>query len=288
VAGFALSFNTRQFNRLNTYGGLEQNQIAALSGAGYFTAPVGSVNTLPALVNAADATASLEARVRSYLAANCVQCHQPGGTATGNWDARPQVPTDSAALINGALVNTSGEAANRFAVPGDLAHSMVLKRIRGDGVPRMPPLATNERDLVSEQLLMDWITQSLPTRQSFTQWQTTHFGSPGNPEAGLTLDPDVDGQNNGLEFLQRSLPTVAGLPFLPTVQSPAAGDTIEISFLHPANRSCLVEVSSDMLNWSLWNVPGNDPRYPAVDTPRTLSGPKSGTNQNFRLRLGEL
>ncbi len=288
VAGFALSFNTRQFNRLNSYGGLEQNQVAALSGAGYFAAPVANVNTLPALANPADTTASLEARVRSYLAANCVQCHQPGGAATGNWDARPQVPTDSAALINGALVNNAGDAANRFAVPGDLSHSMVLKRVRGDGVPRMPPLATNDRDLASEQLLIDWITQSLPTRQSFTQWQTAHFGSPGNPDAGPTLDPDKDGQTNDLEFLQRTPPTSAGLPILPAVQVPGAGDTIEISFIHPANRSCLVETSTDMVNWSLWNVPGNDPRYPAIDTPRTLSGLKTGTNQNFRLKLGEL
>jgi hypothetical protein len=288
VGGFALSFNTRQLNRLNTYSGLEQNQIAALSGAGYFAAPVADVNTLPVHANPADATVSFEARVRSYLAVNCVQCHQPGGAATGNWDARPHLPTDSAGLINGVLANNFGDAANHFAVPGDVGHSMVVKRIRGDGVPRMPPLATNERDIASEQLLQAWITQSLPTRQSFAQWQTTNFGSPGHPDAGPTLDPDKDGQTNGLEFLQRTVPTSAGLPILPAVQTSGAGNTIEISFIHPANRSCLIETSTDLINWTLWDVPGNFPQYPLADTPRTLSGQKIFPAQNFRMKLGEL
>ena len=95
VAGFALSFNTRQFNRAHTYGAQSQNHIAALASAGYFTALVTGINTLPALTSASDLPArSLESRVRSYLAANCLQCHQPGGAAIGNWTrARPRQPT---------------------------------------------------------------------------------------------------------------------------------------------------------------------------------------------------
>jgi tetratricopeptide (TPR) repeat protein len=59
--------------------------------------------------------------VRSYLAVNCVQCHQPGGASQGSWDARFTTKTDTANLINGLLVNNDGEAANRFIVPGDAA-----------------------------------------------------------------------------------------------------------------------------------------------------------------------
>jgi hypothetical protein len=286
VAGFALGFNTRQMNRLHLHGALNQNQIEALSSAGYFTAAVAGINNLPALPAIADAAVSLEARARAYLAVNCVHCHQPGGAAVGNWDARANIATDAAGLINGLLVNNSGDALNRFAVPGDLAHSIVVKRLRGDGVPRMPPLTTTERDLVGEQLLIDWIMQALPGRQSFSEWQTAQFGSPNAPDAAPALDPDFDGQINRLEFLQRTLPKVTALPVLPAVQI-GAGATIEISFVHPANRSCLVETSPDLINWSLWDVPGNGPRYPAVDTPRVVSGPMEGPKRNYRLRLGE-
>jgi mono/diheme cytochrome c family protein len=106
AGGFALGFNTRQMNRSHVYGAQTQNQIAALSSAGYFSSPVTNVANLPALARADDATASLEWKVRSYFAANCAQCHQPGGTALGNWDARPTTATDAAGMINGLLVNS--------------------------------------------------------------------------------------------------------------------------------------------------------------------------------------
>jgi len=155
--GFALSFNTRQLNRSHAFGGQTLNQISALSAAGYFDRPVSGVESLPALVPAGDTGRSLESRVRSYLAANCVQCHQPGGAARGNWDARPGTPTGEAGLINGALLNTGDDPLNRFLVPGNPGASMVLHRLRGEGMTRMPPLGTSERDLAAEQLLTDWI-----------------------------------------------------------------------------------------------------------------------------------
>jgi glucose/arabinose dehydrogenase len=157
VAGHALSFNTPQMNREHDYGGDALNQIMALSGAGYFSDPATDVASQPAFARADDLTESLEWRVRSYLAANCVQCHQPGGAARGLWDARHTTPLDSANLINGLLMHSGGDSANRFMVPNDPGHSMVLKRQQGNGVPRMPPLATSERDLAAEKLITKWI-----------------------------------------------------------------------------------------------------------------------------------
>ncbi len=46
VGGYALSFNTPQLNRTNTYGGLPQNQIDALNSAGYLSGSVSPTNTL--------------------------------------------------------------------------------------------------------------------------------------------------------------------------------------------------------------------------------------------------
>ncbi|MEO7318916.1 MAG: PQQ-dependent sugar dehydrogenase [Chthoniobacteraceae bacterium] len=281
VAGFALSFNTRQLNRTHPYGALTPNQISALNSAGYFITPPANVNTLPFFAAAGDTTKSLEFRVRSYLAVNCVQCHQPGGAATGNWDARPTTQTDAANLINGLLVNNGGDAANRFAVPNDAAHSMVLKRLQGAGVPRMPPLATNELDPVAIQLLTDWITLELPTRESLSQWQTRVFGTP----APLTGDADFDGQTNGFEFLTGTDPLDANgrWPFSAQI----VGENYEVTFPQTENRAVLIETSLNLQTWSLWDVPGNRPTYNFEGAMRTIVAPVTEPSRYFRARITE-
>lgn len=285
VGGFVLTFNTRQMNRTRTFGAETQNQISALSSAGYFSAPVAGVNSLPAFATAGDASASLEWRVRSYLGTNCVQCHQPGGAGIAYWDARATTPTDLANLIGGPLVNDGGDPANRWCIAGDPAHSMVLKRIRGDGVRRMPPLATAERDLAAETLITNWITTALPARQSFAQWQTANFGNPNGPDAQPRADPDGDGATNVLEFFLGRNPLVTDRPYLPG-QS-AMGAIVTLTFFHPANRSVLVETTADFSAWSLWDVPGNAPFFPAAAQTRTLRGVFDMPSRFFRLRVSE-
>jgi len=156
--GHAISFNTRQLNRVHAFPGGAANQVTALSDAGYLASPAPAPATLPRLAPATDTTASVEWRARSYLDANCSNCHRPGGSALGTWDARSKTPLSLARLINGPLTNASGDAADRVIVPGDVAHSRLLHRIAGsDGTSRMPPLGSNERDLAGEQLIADWI-----------------------------------------------------------------------------------------------------------------------------------
>jgi len=156
--GHALSFNTRQLNRVHAFPGGAANQITALSDAGYLSAAAPAPATLPRLAAADDTSASIETRVRSYLDANCSNCHRPGGSALGSWDARFKTPLSLARIINGALTDDGGDSANRVIVPGDTAHSRLLHRLAGSqGASRMPPLASNERDLAGEQLITDWI-----------------------------------------------------------------------------------------------------------------------------------
>ncbi len=281
IAGHALSFNTPQLNRMHTFIGAPQNQLQALSNAGYFAAPATGVNTLPAFAPATDTTQSLEWRVRSYLAVNCVQCHQPGGASQGSWDARYTTKTDAANLINGLLINDAGDTANRFAVPGDATHSMLLKRQQGNGIARMPPLGTNERDLVNEQLVTDWIA-SLTTRQSFTQW----LAAQSPPIGSASADPDHDGRTNELEYMTGTNPNAANSGWQYGAMQ-ASGGTLQIQFLHPANRSAIVEVSSDLNQWQTWDAMGNAPMFPATNTLRTLTVPLSVPKQFFRVRFSE-
>lgn len=281
--GYALSFNTPQMNRTYTYGGAEQNQILALSKAGYLTSAVTSTQDLPAFATATDATQSLEWRVRSYLAVNCAQCHQPGGGAQGFWDARYATATDQANLINGPLVTNGGSSANRVLAPGDAMHSMLLKRQQGIEAARMPPLATNERDLINEQLLMDWIA-ALPQRQSLAQWQTAFFGSPNAAKAAAGLDPDSDGRTNFFEYLTGTLPTDTSRQwnFGPVE---ITDGTVKIPFVQPANCAAVVEVSSDLKTWQPWTASDNFRNYPATHVQRVIIAPADGANRFFRVRM---
>jgi glucose/arabinose dehydrogenase len=165
VGGYALGFSTAQLNRDFNYNGDVTNQIKALSDAGYFDHPVSSVATLRALAPASALSASLEDRARSYLQANCVYCHQPGGAGGGFWDARIATPPENAGLLNGLLRENDGDPAKRVIKPGSLADSMLLARITTPPPRRMPPLATSEFDRQASSLITEWITSLPPVEQ---------------------------------------------------------------------------------------------------------------------------
>jgi hypothetical protein len=182
------------------------------------------------------------------------------------------------------LADNRGDPQNKFVVPADTTHSMALNRIQGNGVPRMPPLATNELDPNAIQLLTDWITESLPQRKSFADWQTQYFGSASNPLAAANADPDGDGQTNYQEFLAYTDPNDAS-----SAQSSAGVVNnvggLQFNFVQPPNRSVVVETSFDMTTWTLWDVPGNTPSYPAQAIQRMLTIPAGPDHEFFRLRL---
>jgi glucose/arabinose dehydrogenase len=290
AAGHALSFNTRQLNRPRTYGSLSDNQLNHLASAGYLASSThptrDAVAALPAHAALNDTTQSLEHRVRSYLAVNCVSCHVPGGAALGNFDVTGALATAATGLRTAALVNNGGDAANRLFAPADAGHSMILKRILGDGAPRMPPLATNEIDRGAETLLRAYIAE-LATRPTFAEWQATNFASAGAPAAAATADPDGDGASNRLEYLAGTPPNTAGADPLAVALSVEAGDFV-LDFRHPAGRDAIIETSTDLSAWTRWSAPGNTaPRWPAADILRELRAPQDAPRRFFRVRLEE-
>ena len=79
--------------------------------------PLNQKDYLSALVAATNTAWSLEYRVRSYLAANCAQCHQTGGpNLSVFWDARITTPTAAAGIINGPLVFPPPNDINRRVI----------------------------------------------------------------------------------------------------------------------------------------------------------------------------
>ncbi|HEV8543983.1 MAG TPA: PQQ-dependent sugar dehydrogenase [Verrucomicrobiae bacterium] len=164
AGGFVLGFNTPQMNRSQVYGSVQTNQIAALASAGYLNLATNSLAGLRSLPSLDDQTVSRTYRVRTYLAANCSQCHQPGNSIPAAWDARLTTALPNAGIVDGPLLNNPG-GGNQVVVPGDLAHSILFQRICVNDKNRMPPVGSTVLDQQAISLLRDWITQDLPHYQ---------------------------------------------------------------------------------------------------------------------------
>ena len=191
--GYALGFNTVQLNRNHDDGVGLTNQIAQLSRMGYFDGPTPEPETLPRLASAGDTSASLEHRARSYLQANCVQCHQLGGVARGIWDARIATPMAEAEILNGALLNNYGDTANRVVRPGSLDQSMLFRRVSQPGPGHMPPLGTSELNEEAIELLRQWITSGVGSvTVTWTGSGPLHLSYVGEPARAYRIEASTD------------------------------------------------------------------------------------------------
>ena len=231
---------------------------------------------------------SLEARVRSYLAVNCMNCHAAGSAAPNSWDASPELTLAQTGMINGLPERNGDDPLNLLIVPGDTTHSVILNRMAAsNGFSRMPPLGSNELDAEGITLLTDWINNSLPSQQSYAQWRLAEFGSAVSPQGEPDFDADFDGQDNEKEFLADTDPLDGGSLFNPvfgpstTVLNPPSFD---FSISLPENRSFQIERSMDLNGWAPWDVPGNG-GLPTGGGTHIFTAPTAGPSQYFRIRL---
>jgi glucose/arabinose dehydrogenase len=282
--GHALSSNTRQFNLTGTMNGFAGNQLTLLQNAGYFANAVESPNVLPRHLRPTETAFPVEARVRSYLAVNCAYCHKAGGTGgTSPWDGRPELTLDQTVLINTPAANNGGNPDNRLIVPGSTLHSIIYNRTGAfNGFTRMPPLATSELDQPALTLLESWINAALPSRQSYADWRLANFGNTTSLEGAPEEDADADGAINQSEYLAGTDPR-KGTTFL-NPQLNNNGTQASLTFSLPPNRSAVIETSTDLMTWTPWDIPGNH-GLPTQGGAITLSGPVSGPQQFFRVRI---
>lgn len=162
-AGGVLGVKTRQMNRDLTYpSGIADNELRAWNHVGLFDTPLrdSEIAALPTLAGKNDTTRSLEDRARSYLDANCSQCHRPGG-ATANFDARYDTPLARQGLIGGAVVIDENIDRSRVIAPRDIWRSILFMRVNTNDAIRMPPLARMTIDTAGVGLLREWI-DSMP------------------------------------------------------------------------------------------------------------------------------
>ncbi len=288
-AGYALAFNTAQLNRDFDYSGTVTNQIVALQLAGYFNNTISNRHLLPALAHATNHAVSLEYRIRSYLAANCSQCHQPGGVPLDTWDARISTATPYNDIINGAVNNDFGNTNNRVIAPGSLANSVLFQRIANMGSAHMPPLATSVVNTQAIALIAAWITNDLPNYVSYESWQSNYFGSTNAPNAAQLADPDGDGAKNYLEYLTATIPTNSASGW--SISIAASNNNAHVRIPQIANRAFEIQTTTNLFDsnsWSALNNPANAPFYPASNRTATVTEPlQPGNPRYYRARVFE-
>jgi uncharacterized repeat protein (TIGR03806 family) len=162
-AGLVLGVKTRQLNRDYTYpSGVTDNELRAWNHVGLFDTNLddAEMKNFPRLANAADTSRSLEDRARSYLDANCAQCHRPRGTVA-YFDARYDTPLPQQNLIQGRVLIDERIDGARVIAPNDIWRSILYMRTDTTEPFKMPVVARNTIDVAGMNLLRQWI-ESLP------------------------------------------------------------------------------------------------------------------------------
>jgi hypothetical protein len=218
-----------------------------------------------AMFDGPDANVSTEYRVRSYLHANCVHCHQPTGAGRSLWDARITTPRSLTGLIDGAVIHGSPSPEDRLIKPGSLEHSVLWQRLSQLNDRHMPPLATTVLNTQALVLLSTWITNELASYESFADWQNRHFAGAFAPEREANGDPDGDGVDNYLEYLLGTDPHRRSYGLKVSIER--KDDRTLLRFPRLLNLTSALQFSDnpgDPNSWAPLDAPGNQPFFPAA------------------------
>jgi uncharacterized repeat protein (TIGR03806 family) len=209
VAHYVLGVNSRQLNSGLAYPatGVTDNQLRTLNRLGLFApafdeAGITNFEKLSSLTNFA---ASLQERARSYLDANCAQCHQPGGTGI-TFDGRYDTALASQNITNYPASVSLGYDNTKIIAPKDIWRSMIYQRMNTtNNLYKMPTLARNLIDTNAVQVFADWIN-SLPGTPALAPPSITPNG--GNFIASVSVALQPPDTNAAIYYtLDGSLPT---------------------------------------------------------------------------------
>jgi uncharacterized repeat protein (TIGR03806 family) len=299
-ANYVLGLNARQLNATFTYpNGVTDNELRALNRAGLFYPAIseGQIPNIEQLSAITNTSASLTQRVRSYLDANCAQCHQPGGSGP-TFDARYDTPLTNQNLINvPAVKGNLGFDNVNIVTPNDVWRSSLYDRMNSlDPAIKMPPLARNLIDTNAVQVMAQWIN-SLGGTPTLPPPTLAPSGGTFPGSVNVTIVPPTN--NVTLYYtLDGTLPTTNSIlysgPFLVTsnvfvsanawepgfVNSvvgsgqfnivpgimfvPGAGFTngvFQMKFAGPTGSNYVLQFSTNLTQWTpiVTNTPGTSP-----------------------------
>ncbi len=251
VANYVLGLSTRQLNGNFTYPstGVTDNQLRTLNRLGLFNpafdeASVTNFEQLYALTNTA---ASLESRARSYLDANCVQCHQPGGSGP-TIDARYDTPLTNQNLIYGVLAKGNLGYDNAYVVvPHDIWRSVLYDRIDSlDPAIKMPSLDRNVIDTNAIAVFAAWINSLSGTPAEAPPVINPNGGTFGGP-VKVSLSPPDD--NATLYYtLDGTLPTTNSLlytgPFTLASSATVEANAFEPGFINSVQATAAFTITN--------------------------------------------
>ena len=202
AAEYVLGLSTVQMNRDHVHGGVAVNQLSLLAELGVSSVATademkarykkrleddgadaatvkrdvakykpelpsghmlaGRLLTKGALVDPYVVGESLELRVRSYLHANCAQCHVAAGGGNAQIELNFSTPIAKAKLVDVKPLHDNFKLKDpRLVVPGNPKRSVLLKRLEIRGRGQMPQLATKLADRRAVSLVEEWI-RTLP------------------------------------------------------------------------------------------------------------------------------
>ncbi len=112
------------------------------------------------LVDPYDKRAAVDARARSYLHANCAQCHVQAGGGNSQISLEFTRALEAMNLVGEEPLHHKFDIRDaRLVVPGDPARSVLLHRMATRGRGKMPQLATSVVDEQAVHLIREWIRQ---------------------------------------------------------------------------------------------------------------------------------
>jgi uncharacterized repeat protein (TIGR03806 family) len=157
AANYVLGLTEFQMNRDHDYGGTVDNQLRVLDHLRLIKLAK-PPEAHGRLVDPSDVAADLDSRARSYLHANCSQCHVSAGGGNAQIELEFTTPGEKMNLFGAVPRHDAyGIAGAKLIAPGDPERSVLLARVARRGAGQMPPLATSEVDRNAVELLREWI-----------------------------------------------------------------------------------------------------------------------------------